>query len=414
MSKNIDIIESFVGNILSYSEALMEWSETDGYLSGSLVMRTKVTTPIKIAAFDLDDTLIVRKTGKGKCEKWKATDPSLGEKLNDLSDHGYLIIVFSNQSGLEKASDAEKETWKTRVEKFFSEFLTVEHFHLGVYAAKRNDMYRKPNIGLWNTMRADLASYYNMDVVISKKSFFCGDAAGRIHPSILKKTHHPTGKKGDFADSDRKFAMNLGIKFQTPEEFYNLASDEEYQLSGFDPEKYLMNLEDCRSDFKPRRKELIVMIGRQGSGKSQYVKNMIEPEDYVVISQDICKSKAKCLKILKNALDEEKSIVIDNTNPDTESRAVWIKAAQEAGYKKIRAIEMITPENLSIHLDNVRHLYTKGGIPKMHKIAYHVYNKKYLKPSKKEGFDRLETVEFCLTDDLQRDKMWMRYFRRRS
>lgn len=392
----------------------MEWTETEEYLAGSLVMISEISSPIRIAAFDLDDTLIVRKTGKGRAEKWQPTDPMLGEKLAELSERGYLIMVFSNQSGLGKASDAEKKQWKTRVENFFSEILTGESFHLGVYAAKGTDMYRKPNIGLWNVMRADLASYYNLDVVISKKSFFCGDAAGRIKPSILKKRHHASGKKGDFADSDRKFALNLGIKFQTPEEFYGLDAEEEYQLSGFNPEAYLEDLGDCQYDFEPREKELVVMVGRQGSGKSQYVRSVIEEEGYVVISQDLCKTKAKCLKLLNEALAKNQSVVIDNTNPDTESRAVWIGAAQEAGYKRIRAIEMKTSEELSVHLDNVRHLYSKGGVPKMHKIAYHVYNKKYQKPSKREGFDRIETAQFCLTDALRRDKLWMRYFRRWS
>lgn len=408
------ILESVSIEYTLVTPSLMEWTETDGYLAGSLVMINEITSPIKIAAFDLDDTLIVRKTGKGREEKWQPTDPGLGEKLVELTERGYLIMVFSNQSGLDKASKNDKKQWKSRVEGFFSEILTGESFHLGVYAAKRTDMYRKPNIGLWNVMRADLASYYNLDVVISKKSFFCGDAAGRLKPSILKKRHHASGKKGDFSDSDRKFALNLGIKFQTPEEFYGIDAEEEYQLSGFDPEAYLAELEECHYDFEPREKELIVMVGRQGSGKSQYVRSMIEEKGYVVISQDLCKTKAKCLKLLNEALAKKQSVVIDNTNPDAESRAVWIGAAREAGYKRIRAIEMKTPEELAVHLDNVRHLYSKGAVPKMHKIAYHVYNKKYLKPSKKEGFDRIESVQFCLTENLQRDKVWMRYFRRWS
>lgn len=38
-------------------------------------------------------------------------------------------------------------------------------------------------------------------------SFFVGDAAGRQYK----------GKKSDFASTDRKFALNIGLPFLTPE-----------------------------------------------------------------------------------------------------------------------------------------------------------------------------------------------------
>jgi bifunctional polynucleotide phosphatase/kinase len=41
-----------------------------------------------------------------------------------------------------------------------------------------------------------------------KKSFYCGDAAGR------------KGPPKDFSDSDLKFALVLGIDFFTPEQFF--------------------------------------------------------------------------------------------------------------------------------------------------------------------------------------------------
>lgn len=41
-----------------------------------------------------------------------------------------------------------------------------------------------------------------------KKSFYCGDAAGRLKTSSTPK---------DFSDSDLKFALNIGLPFLTPE-----------------------------------------------------------------------------------------------------------------------------------------------------------------------------------------------------
>lgn len=44
-------------------------------------------------------------------------------------------------------------------------------------------------------------------------SFYVGDAAGR-------PANWGPGKKGDFAASDRFFAMNIGLKFFTPDEYF--------------------------------------------------------------------------------------------------------------------------------------------------------------------------------------------------
>jgi bifunctional polynucleotide phosphatase/kinase len=54
-----------------------------------------------------------------------------------------------------------------------------------------------------------------------------GDAAGRL-------AGWKPGAPVDFGCSDRKFALNVGIGFQTPEQFFLGAKEEPFSL-GFDP-----------------------------------------------------------------------------------------------------------------------------------------------------------------------------------
>ena len=60
-------------------------------------------------------------------------------------------------------------------------------------------------------------------------SFYCGDAAGRRKDWMDKK-------KKDFSCSDRLFAMNLDLKFYTPEEYFlGHKPTKLFDLPGYDP-----------------------------------------------------------------------------------------------------------------------------------------------------------------------------------
>ena len=83
-------------------------------------------------------------------------------------------------------------------------FENVKTFQLFCSTAS-DGIFRKPRTGVWEYLSKHCNDNISIDL---DNSFYCGDAAGR------KK---PNGKK-DFSCSDRLFAINVGVKFFTPEE----------------------------------------------------------------------------------------------------------------------------------------------------------------------------------------------------
>lgn len=50
-------------------------------------------------------------------------------------------------------------------------------------------------------------------------------------------------------------------------------------------------------------------------GKSTFARKYFVPAGYVHVNQDTLKTKDKCLKVAREAVESGKSVVIDNTNP---------------------------------------------------------------------------------------------------
>jgi bifunctional polynucleotide phosphatase/kinase len=393
----------------------MYWSETNNYLKGIDNNLDELSDPVRVASFDLDDTIIHRPKGKG--EKWQFIKLDIKKKIAELVANNYIIVIFTNQGGMSRGKNFDKPKWRKAIEEL-KESLTSEipnnKYYFAVYVAKNYDLYRKPNLGLWNLMKEDLKEEFHLDKIgISNKSFFCGDAAGRISASPYKKKAYPSTNKGDFSDTDIKFAMNIGIKFYTPEEFFiHNPPKMEYKLSGINPKEMLEEIleNDEKYNFKPRTKEMIIMVGQPGSGKTDFVIKYIKPYGYVHINQDTCKTRGKCLALTKEALEKNKSIVIDNTNPNIESRNPYISLAMDYGYKHIRAIIINTDEAMAKHLNNVRHIYSNGSVPKINDIVYRIFNKIYIKPQSCEHFDKIETVDFIFDVDRLKDIQWKKSF----
>ena len=118
-------------------------------------------------------------------------------------------------------------------------------------------------------------------------STFIGDAAGRAKTEKKKKDH---------SSSDRELAANIGIKFQTPEEFFLTEQAEPYE-HGFEPMKYLANSigdgtsTSAKALFTKRNaQDLVIFCGSPGAGKSSFYWNVLQPLGYERVNQDTLKT----------------------------------------------------------------------------------------------------------------------------
>lgn len=91
----------------------------------------------------------------------------------------------------------------------------------------KKDKFRKPATGMWDW----LVNESTVDID-KASSFYIGDAAGRQDGWKLKL-------KKDHSCGDRKFAENLQIRFQTPEEYFLSEPKAHFKWGGFNAREYV-------------------------------------------------------------------------------------------------------------------------------------------------------------------------------
>ena len=293
----------------------------------------------KMAAFDYDWTLVIPKDGKTfstSMDDWKWYFDNIPIIIKKYYNDGYMIVIFSNQSKL----------WKHEQIKKVMETLEIPMF---IVIAPNKKLY-KPNPILFTSLVGDFE-------INKKKSFFVCDALGR-----------PT----DFSDSDKVFAENIGIKYYSPEEFFKNNQDSK-QVSNIKVELYLFDLKSS--------KEIIIMVGYPGSGKSTIAKEICKNDNYILVQGDVYKTSTKMIKVAKAVIeDDNKCIIFDATNSSIKKRKEYIDFAKKYNYS-VKCIHVDTSLEESFKRNKLRD--EDKQIPK---IAYSVYKKHFESPNTNEGF----------------------------
>ncbi|XP_031559592.1 bifunctional polynucleotide phosphatase/kinase-like isoform X2 [Actinia tenebrosa] len=339
----------------------------------------------KIAGFDMDGTIITTKSGKvfpTDAADWKIALPEIPGRLKKLWSDGYKIVFFTNQNGIAKKKVSVPD-FKKKVENIL-EPLNVP---IQVLVSPGTGHYRKPCTGMW----IHLCTKLNQGIDISKEdSFYIGDAAGR-------PAGWAPGKKKDFSCSDRAFAANIGIKFQTPEEFFLEKKPATFNMPVFDPKSLDTNgpiYTPSTATLVAKEQEVVVMVGYPASGKSMFCEDHMVPHGYVRVNRDTLGSWQKCVTACRNALAKGKSVVVDNTNPDKESRKRFIECARAAKVP-VRCFLMDVSREHAQHNNTVREtLNTDKDYKHVGTMVFNIYRSHYVEPSCDEGFSEILKIKF--------------------
>ena len=285
----------------------------------------------KMAAFDYDWTLVSPKDGKtfpSNVDDWEWLYPTIPEKIKSYYDDEFMIVIFTNQS----------KDWKHEQIKLVAGSLNIPIFI--VVATEKCDY--KPNPILLNVLLG--SNKINKD-----KSFFIGDALGR---------------KSDFSDSDKVFAENIGIPCYCPEQVFHVKTE----------------IVDIPTIPLSDEKQIIIMMGYPGSGKSSIAKNICKNESFIYIEGDLYKTSTKMIKASLEHITQSKSIIFDATNSSSKKRREYVELGKKHNYNVV-CIHVSTPLEIAYKRNKLRN-YEKY-VPK---IAYSVYKKNYEEPNETEGF----------------------------
>lgn len=356
----------------------------------------------KIAGFDIDGCIITTKSGKvfpTAPDDWKILYPEIQPRLASLLKKGYKVVFFTNQLGIARGK-LRPEIFKSKVE----DVLTKLQLPVQVFVAAGPGIYRKPVMGMWN----HLCEKANDGVPVNKtQSLYVGDAAGR------PDNWAPGKKKKDFSCSDRLFALNIGLQFHTPEEYFLGWKKAPYNLPAFDPRKL-----DCSArlydppsaSLTSNKTEVIVAVGFPASGKSTFFHTHVIPKGYAYINRDTLGSWQSCVTACERALKEGRSVAIDNTNPDPESRKRYVDVAKAAGVS-CRCFYFSASLEQAKHNNRFREMAPSDSKhAKVNDMVFYSYKKHFVAPALSEGFSEILHIHFVPNfKDSQSEKLFRQF-----
>lgn len=142
----------------------------------------------------------------------------------------------------------------------------------------------------------------------------------------------------------------------------------------------------------------MIFVGYPGSGKTTFFREHLEPKGYCHVNRDLLGSWQKCVAKCTELVESGKQVVVDNTNPDRESRQRYIGVGKRFGVP-IRCFRFLTSLEHAKHNNRFRELTMQGRDKhaKVNDMVFNIYKSKFLEPSMDEGFAAIVKIEFTPT-----------------
>lgn len=152
-----------------------------------------------------------------------------------------------------------------------------------------------------------------------------------------------------------------------------------------------------------------MLLTLRASGKSSFYRRFFPRYDH--INQDTIGTRDKCVKAARISLSEDRAVVIDATNRNKSTRAIWVALAEEFKVP-IRLFHFNIPMDLARHNELYRALYAPKDEPEhahVPPMAFAQYQQAYEPPLMKEGFEEIRTVNFVWEGTDEQKALWDRY-----
>ncbi|KAF7303029.1 hypothetical protein MKEN_01266200 [Mycena kentingensis (nom. inval.)] len=373
----------------------------------------------KVTAFDLDGTIIASAWDpkqKGPKLEWQWFDASVPRKLAEAVEAGYAVVIFTNQAGLFSAEYVD--TWTQKMGSIANAFITVRspltmmkmgNVPFRVYAAKQKNKYFKPLLGMWETLEREFAQD---GIQIDKSaSFYVGDDAGRNNAEYEIRPR-------DKAATDRQFALNAGIAFQTPEQYFrDEEEDPVYAIKDFHASSLSQDLPlflPNNTPLIPKEPalELVVFVGLT-LGKTTLYKKYFAPKGYKRIAGAGTFDRTYTQSLVEEALAAGERCVVDGENLDRKTRSRYLSIAKEKNVP-VRCMLFDHPEGIGMAAKLARHIYIYRGLrgatagepaPLFNKNFDELENS-YQKPTLSEGFTEVRRIYWTFEGNEEERKVW--------
>ena len=366
----------------------------------------KFSSSPKFALFDLDGTLITSKNGHNPKMLHTDKDPKNYIYLFDkdkyfkifqtLKDCGFVVGIITNQSRINYrpyGSKAQELHTKNciilqKIENILDDFQSILGWKPFIVININRNML-KPSIKSFELLKAlfqdnlldsltstietqninvqkDEVIYtvLSSDLVVSN-IFYVGDASGSDDDFIPYR----------FSSVDKDFVSNVNqILCKNDLHMNFIRAKDFFKTNTINP---------------VNEKEMVILLGNPGSGKSTSAYKFQEAGYKIVIGDEL-KDKKKMLCFAEFYMNQDKSVVVDALNHTREARASYIKIAKTYDFK-VRILWHIRDGRC---FNEIRGLYEKeyyGNTVYFHDkpvpdIVYNIYSSKFEPPKEYEIF----------------------------